>query len=247
VTFYFKELGNYGRIGNMMFQMAAVIGAAAFCGDNYRFPYLPQLNGLNIPEWSHGGPIGHHVPTWKEPHFHYAPIPKPWTKPQGMLNLHGYFQSEKYFKHCADEVRQVLTPKHRGKLEGYTAIHVRRTDYLTHTGCYSILRRENYYDKAMQILPSDKYMIFSDDLDWCKKEFIGDQFHFSEERDPVKDLGNMIFCSNYIIANSSFSWWGAWLSSHKDKKVVAPAKWFGPKLAPTHNTKDLYPDGWIQI
>ncbi|MFH5955214.1 alpha-1,2-fucosyltransferase, partial [Clostridium perfringens] len=99
----------------------------------------------------------------------------------------------------------------------------------------------------MEILSSDKYMIFSDDLEWCKSEFVGDQFHFSEERDPVKDLGNFISCSNHIIANSSFSWWGAWLSPYKDKKVIAPRNWFGPKLAPTHNTKDLLPPNWIVI
>ena len=99
----------------------------------------------------------------------------------------------------------------------------------------------------MEVCPSDKYMIFSDDLDWCKATFVGEQFHFSEERDPVKDLGNMISCLNHIVANSSFSWWGAWLCPNEDKKVVAPKIWFGPKLAPTHDTKDLIPNKWIRV
>ena len=243
MTIYFRDLGNYGRIGNIFFQISATIGAARKYNDNYRFPYLNFLEKLNLPPLSIGGPIPSKISTYKEPHFHYAPIPKL----SNLMNLHGYFQSELYFKHCAEEIKNALTPKYKGKFEGYTGIHVRRTDYLTHIGCYNILRRENYYNRAMEILSSDKYMIFSDDLEWCKSEFVGDQFHFSEERDPVKDLGNFISCSNHIIANSSFSWWGAWLSPYKDKKVIAPRNWFGPKLAPTHNTKDLLPPNWIVI
>ncbi len=243
MTVHFKDLGQYGRLGNCLFQMAATIGAAHKYGDNYRFPYLPFVESLNVPKWSRGGPIHPHVQTYEEPYFHYSPIPKIGN----MMNIHGYFQGERYFEHCAAEIRSILTPAYKGVCEGFTSIHVRRTDYLTHDDCYTILSRENYYDKAMRVLPSDRYMIFSDDLEWCKETFVGEQFYFSKERDPVKDLGNLKSCSNHIIANSSFSWWGAWLSLNEDKKVVAPANWFGPALSPTHNTKDLYPDGWIKL
>lgn len=243
MTVYFKELGNYGRLGNCLFQMAATIGTAHKYGDNYRFPFLNFLKDLNLPPWSQGGPISPHVQTYEEPHFHYSPVPRIGN----MMNLHGYFQSSRYFEGHEEAVRKALTPKPGSDCSDYTSIHVRRMDYLVHTDCYNILGIENYYDKAMRIIPSEKYMIFSDDLDWCKAHFVGGQFHFSEERDPVRDLANMISCSNHIIANSSFSWWGAWLSTHEGKRVAAPATWFGPALAPTHNTKDLYPDGWIKI
>jgi len=248
MTIYFKQLGNYGRLGNCLFQMAATIGTAAKYGDNYRFPFQPFMNELNIPEWSRGGPMPPNAPTYNEPHFHFAPVPRL----SGIMNLHGYFQSEKYFEHCQDEIRQAFTPDWANSnmtlgYENYTAIHVRRTDYLTHTGCYNILRMENYYKRAMEICPSERYLIFSDDLEWCKTHFVGPQFDFSEQRDPIRDLGNMISCGNQIIANSSFSWWGAWLNPNPDKIVVAPGKWFGPQLAPTHDTKDLIPDGWIKV
>lgn len=243
MTIYFKELGNYGRLGNCLFQIAATIGTAHKYGDNYRFPFVSFLEQLNLPKWSRGGPIAPHIPTYEEPHFHYAPIPKLGN----LMNLHGYFQSDKYFADCADEIKKALTPSPQLDYSEYTSIHVRREDYLIHTDCYNILSRENYYDKAMAICPSERYMIFSDDLDWCKAHFVGEKFFFSEERDPIRDLANLISCSNHIIANSSFSWWGAWLSPHKNKRVVAPEVWFGSQLAPTHNTKDLYPDGWIKV
>lgn len=244
MTFIFKDFGNYGRQGNMMFQCSSLIGAARHHNDNWRVPYVSGFQKLNIPNWSNGCPEYNHFLTYNEPHFHYSPIPKlgPTT------NIKGYFQSEKYFEHCKEEVRQILMPKDKFDHSGMTAIHVRRTDYLDprHKDCYHILTRGNYYDHAMQIVPGP-YLVFSDDLEWCKSQFIGDEFSFSEEKDPITDLAHMIGCSNFIIANSSFSWWGAWLSQSSDKVVVAPRKWFGPKLAPTHDTKDLIPPEWIQI
>lgn len=244
MTILFKQLGNLGRLGNILFQCAATIGTAIKYGDNYRFPYLSVLHNFNIPNWSLGGSEDHHVLTYNEPFFHYQEIPR---LGKTSMNLHGYFQSEKYFEHCKEEIKKILTPKYIGNYSDFTSIHVRRTDYLTHVDCYNILTLENYYEKAMSICNSDRYLVFSDDIEWCKKHFIGNQFDFSEERDPVKDLGNIIGCSNHIVANSSFSWWGSWLSNNKNKKVIVPQKWFGPKLIPTHNTKDLIPSGWIKV
>jgi hypothetical protein len=225
--------------------MAATIALAARNQDNFSFPrweyendfYVPRVFHSNLPAFQ----------TYQEPHFHYTPIP--YNK---CLNLHGYFQSEKYFDDQSHIIKRMLMPRHAHDVSTYycseyTAIHVRRKDYLVHHGCYNILDMGNYYEKAMEVCPSAKYLIFSDDLAWCKQHFVGNQFDFSEERYAAKDLGNMINCSNVIMANSSFSWWGAWLNSNPNKIVVAPAKWFGPKLAPTHNTKDLIPSGWLKV
>lgn len=244
MTVFFKELGNYGRLGNMYFQMAATIGVAQAHNDDYRFPDQSFFTKINLSGKAICGPINNSVPTYHEPNFSYSKI----NKNQPLLNLHGYFQSEKYFEHCKDEVRRVLTPKTHYDHNGITAIHVRRTDYLDprHKDCYHILTRENYYDKAMEIVPGP-YLIFSDDIDWCRKNFTGHEFSFSETQDPITDLAKMLACDKFIIANSSFSWWGAWLSTTPGKQVVAPGKWFGPKLAPTHDTKDLIPDKWIKI
>jgi len=244
MTFTFKDLGNYGRAGNMMFQCASIIGAASLHNEDWRVPAVSSLQGLNIPDWSNEPFDYHNHPTYNEPHFHYSPIPKLGP----VTNIKGYFQSEKYFEHCKDEVRRILTPKVHFDHEGITAIHVRRTDYLDprHKDCYHILTRENYYNQAMEIIPGP-YLIFSDDIKWCKSQFVGDEFSFSEEKDPITDMAHIIGCKNQIVANSSFSWWGAWLNSNPDKQVVAPKKWFGPKLASSHDTKDLIPKEWIQV
>lgn len=239
MTVTFSRLGQYGRLGNALFQMAATIALASRSGDSFLFPHWEYENDFSI---SHVFGYVPKYPTYTEQHFHFTPIS---CKPP--INLHGYFQSDKYFKDQSHIIEKLLTPKYIGNFEGYTSIHVRRGDYLIHKDCYTILDMKNYYEKAISACPSKKYLVFSDDIGWCRGLFAGNNFDFSEERHPVKDLGNMLSCGNHIIANSSFSWWGAWLSKSANKKVIAPANWFGPKLAPTHDTKDLYPEGWVKV
>jgi hypothetical protein len=172
---------------------------------------------------------------YEEPFFHYKEIP--FSK---NLDLHGYFQSYKYFDSYRNDIIKLLTPNDLpSKKMGVTSIHVRRTDYLVHKGCYTILDKK-YYSEAMKNFNS--FLVFSDDIEFCKKEFIGPQFKF-QHSDPVTDLASMISCENHIIANSSFSWWAAYLS--QDSNVIAPASWFGPKIQ--HNTKDLLPPTWKKI
>jgi len=86
--------------------------------------------------------------------------------------------------------------------------------------------------------------VFSDDIAWCKQNFKGDNIEFSE-RSPVEDLNLQLACEHNIIANSSMSWWGAFLNKNPSKIVIAPNKWFGP--AQPHNTKDLLPSEWAKI
>ena len=241
MTVTFASLGQYGRLGNQLWQCAATIGYSFYYNCDYVFPKWEHSNDFNIPTHKFLNHIKYDS-TFEEPHFHYAKIP--YTK---NVNLHGYFQSYKYWKDYEKNIRELLTPKKTNtQLGDFTAIHVRRTDYLIHTGCYNILDMK-YYEKAMDIINSPKYLIFSDDIKWCKQMFIGNNFTFSDEYHPIKDLNNMLSCNNYIIANSSFSWWGAWLCNNVNKMIIAPATWFGPTLSSTHNTKDLYPDDWIRI
>ena len=205
MTITFAKLGQYGRLGNSLFQVSSAIALASRNDDNFSFPeweyqedfYIPKVFSKTLPTY----------PTYEEPHFHFAPIPY-----RRFLNIHGYFQSVRYFDDCEDIIKRMLMPKYIGNFSEYTSIHVRRGDYLIHKGCYNILNMENYYEKAIEACFGKKYLIFSDDIPWCKRHFIGNNFDFSEERNPVKDLGNMLSCSNHIIANSSFSWWGSWLS-----------------------------------
>ena len=94
-------------------------------------------------------------------------------------------------------------------------------------------------------------IIFSDDVRWCKRTrtlFKDDRFLVSETDDNLYDLCMMTMCKGYIIANSSFSWWGAWLSETENPKVIAPSRWFGDSgYTAKNNTQDIVPDRWIKI
>jgi len=104
----------------------------------------------------------------------------------------------------------------------------------------------DYYEEALSHFPDWDVVIFSDDPEWCKKQklFQGDRFLISESGDNKVDLCLMTLCKAHIIANSSFSWWGAWLAD--SEKVIAPSKWFGP-LNEHKDTSDLIPERWHRI
>lgn len=243
MTVTFIELGKKGQLGNQLFQVSATIGTALRHNDNWMLPKWEYSDYFNIPSNKFYNNIKVNL-TYSEPHFHYSGIPSFKGK---IASLSGYFQSHKYWQDYAGIIKEYLTPNVAEDCSNYTSIHVRRTDYLIHKECYNILTLENYYEKAMEACPSKNYLIFSDDLRWCKEHFKGNSFNFSEERHPVKDLARMISCTNHIAANSSFSWWGSYLDLDSNKTVIAPKTWFGPKLASTHNTQDLFPSEWIQV
>ena len=101
----------------------------------------------------------------------------------------------------------------------------------------------SYYEKALSILPNLPVIVFSDDYEWCKKQelFDSDRFIIAEGNSTDCDLCLMTLCTHHIIANSSYSWWGAWLAD--SKQVIAPKKWFGGECV-NKDTKDLYSNGW---
>lgn len=237
----FSKLGKQGRLGNQLFQMAATISHAINQNTSYVFPKWQYENYFNLT-----GCFSNNIKiekTYTEPYFHYSDIPR-----FNNLELSGYFQSELYFLQHKDIIKQLLTPKYEVQLEpGLCGIHVRRGDYLNLTNCYTQLDM-NYYNQAMQESGCSKFLVFSDDIEWCKCNFKGEHFEFSERHSDYEDLAIMVKkCQSLIIANSSFSWWGSYLNSNDNKKVIAPSKWFGPQLQ--HNIKDLMPssEAWITI
>lgn len=188
---------------------------------------------------------------YNEPFFHHQEI-----KYTPNLKLNGYFQSEKYFIHnkekilelyCIDDFSKKEIEKKYGEIlnKNTCSLHVRRGDYLGlinhHPPCSL-----SYYNQAINEFSNDTiFLVFSDDINWCKEVFTGDNFIFIENNKDYIDLWLMSLCKNNIIANSSFSWWGAWLNKNENKKVVAPSKWFGNAIS--HNTNDLIPSEWKKI
>lgn len=196
-----------------------------------------------------------------EPGFHYTEIPSV----DGDVYLNGYFQSEKYFKEYSDEIRALFEqPKFVYGLVAHEAwnnhgiyinvdkntcsIHVRRGDYLNSPNHHPV-QNMNYYMKAIKKMPKDTvFLIFSDDIAWCKENFpdLPEKFKFIEGNTDFVDLLMMASCQHNIICNSTFSWWAAWLNKNPDKIVIAPSVWFGPAYA-HYNTEDLYCENWIKI
>lgn len=192
----------------------------------------------------------------QEPYFHFCP--DLFTVPD-QTNLMGYFQTEKYFEHCSDlilgyfqfdkEIKKQAEnnfPKFPSKVE-YVSIHLRRGDYAGLQQFHPVMDADYYFDAMTEFMDGDYcFLIFSDDIQYAK-ELFGEQENivYVEGNDPAIDMCMMTMCDHNVIANSSFSWWGAWLNDNTNKKVVAPKRWFGPAYKHVHNTKDLYPESWI--
>lgn len=168
--------------------------------------------------------------------------------------LDGYWQSEKYFKESEHIIRNDFVPKSEtlSKIKqtplidtNTISLHVRRTDYVTSNG-YHPVQSIDYYKDAIDVIGDyDNLFVFSDDIQWCKDNLKFNNMVFMEGFSDIEDLFIMSMCKNNIIANSSFSWWAAWLNSNKDKKVVAPTNWFGVQT--NLNELDIIPEKWIKL
>jgi hypothetical protein len=243
----FSALGRYGRIANQMFQIASTIGLAQKHGYSFGFPdwknydQLERFGGgedINIQEWfknplppmEEGGYKTHNIP-WG---FHELGV-SDWS------DLKGHMQSEKYFLNCTELIKYYFRFKHETEKRNNTiAVHYRGGDY---GGSYHPTCEREYYANALQHFnDSDTLLLFTDDPDRAKN-VIPFEYELIEGNHSMIDLELMSKCDGHIIANSTFSWWGAWLAD--SKKVVAPKIWFGPdaKLI----TEDIYPDKWLRV
>ena len=124
-------------------------------------------------------------------------------------------------------------------------LHIRRTDYLVNPN--HPVQPLEYYKEALSKLDKNKtVIIFSDDAEWCQQQemFSDDRFVISQDSDADFDLCLMSMCSNHIIANSSFSWWGAWLG--RSEKIIAPKNWFSDSCA-DKSVKDMVFSDWTWL
>ncbi len=179
--------------------------------------------------------------------------------------LDGYWQSEKYFASIAGALRNELalrkpaTGKNAITLNAIQqspsiSLHVRRGDYVAskQANAFHGTTTVDYYQSAISALqkvaPNGIIYVFSDDQAWVKANLRFAQqtifVDWNTAEQAHEDLRLMAACQHNVIANSTFSWWGAWLNSNPNKVVIAPKKWFAN---PTMNTKDLLPDTWIQM
>ena len=257
-----------GGLGNYLFQIGASYSLAKENGDNLVLDYDNALQvhksikryNTNILRKVDSGDIrmGYNIyHSYQEGSFTYNKIPY-----QKDMMVNGYFQSEKYLNRdlvldlfSLDEDSEKYIYEKYGKIlkkENTISIHVRRGDYLDKEDRHPVCRMD-YYESAIKCfvfqreLPLEfpTFLVFSDDIEWCKKHFKGDNYIFIENEEDYIDLYLMTLCKHNIIANSSFSWWGAWLNKNENKEVVAPKKWFG--INKNLPTDDIIPKEWIVV
>lgn len=190
------------------------------------------------------------------------------------VNLHDYFTTEKYFTNVKDTIRKDFTFKDSilnpckeiiDELDDPIFIHVRRGDYSVKPEAHPICPI-SYYEKALTFFKKDSpVLVFSDDVEWCKKQefFKDDRFMISEYAErypqtcdtlqgrqnaliPYFDLCMMSLCVGGIIANSTMSWWGAWLIDNPSQPIIAPKPWFGT-IYQHYDMSDLFLENWIEV
>lgn len=261
---------NIGRLGNNMLQIAAAIGYARKYGydwaaDSSRgvsepysaihevFPHLPkaQPNGVRYHEHQNKFCKLHNTHL-DQCHFNYHPIPDMGPN----LILTGFFQSYKYFEGAEEEIKKVFALPHWAEYENYVSCHIRRGDYVQHSGSFPPIT-SSYIDKAIIKIheldkpDSGKVIFFSDDIKWAKENHSGPNSEFSEGRTERQDLEIMASCRHHVIANSTFSWFAAYLGHNPNRIIVTPSakrgSWFGLQNGVQQDVVDLLPPEWIQI
>jgi len=241
-----------GGLGNIFFQIASIWTLARDNNDELSLLNIDKtimsLNSLNRGNINYIlNRFPHQIDCVNKIYhpFHYVPIE--YKKEHEYM---GYFQCENYFKHRRNDILKLFKPADEFNVEinkykdlfDNISIHVRHSDYYDLSGIYSIPTIE-YYKNALSYLSKDlKVLVFSDDLKWCEENFIGERFKFVNEIDYIS-IYIMSKMKYHIIANSSFSWWGSWMSEHNDKIVITPAKWFNN----SYSDADIIPNNWIRI
>ena len=206
---------------------------------------------------------------YKEKSMKYKQFPKK----VGSTQLYGYFQSDKYFSKNKDKIVSLFT-EYKNEIQSdldkkfqfkkpTISIHVRRADYVKLQHAH-VVQPEQYYEDALNAMVKKlgfksinkmnaKYtmVIFSDDIPWCQTEskVFSKMFdaHFMGRNSAIEDMYLMSMCDHHIIANSTFSWWGAYINTKKDVTVVAPSAWFNPNFKKPEEWQDIYTKDMIVV
>lgn len=250
-----------GGLGNYLFQISAAYGVSKRDNKELKID-TSDISVIHSPLELYFNNILRNIKFGEINEFqfihntHYAPI-KLINIPtiNGNIKLDGYYQNEKYFKLYREDILNLfkidsttesyLTEKYSDvSFENSCSIHVRRGNYVDRQHFHP-LQTIDYYKQSISIIGEETlFLIFSDDIEWCKTNlnFIKNKIFISGNLD-YQDLYLMSMCNHNIIANSSFSWWGAWLNNHNNKKVIYPSHWFnnGP------DSSEIGGENWVKI
>jgi hypothetical protein len=260
-----KSIGYSGRLGNQIFQYAALKALSLKTGYEMFLPNNTSIKpdgcyDMTNNKWIEykldlidcfniNCKISTSLPTniYQEKDFIFE---SELFKISDDTAIEGYFQSYKYFDEFKQDILNDFTFKFDilNKCQNFisqylnpVAIHVRRGDYVKHPGLWNIT--PEYIQNALNYFSDDEYsfLIFSDDIEWCKQIFPEGVVFI--EGNQFEDLCLMSLCQHNVISNSSYSWWGAYLNKNENKRVIAPKNWF----IPAKPLNDLYPKNWIII
>ncbi len=259
-----------GGLGNILFQIATAKSMAVDKGTDCSFPNLiEQIHKIN-DDYVHNPNLKHgfeymdflknlktDLPSFKLNTYYYPFDYVDYQISENNFYIDGFFQSEKYFKHnrkvildyfCDFSIYDnIIKEKYSFiKTNKCTSIHVRRGDYLKYPNHHPTQTIE-YYLSAIETLKNktELFLIFSDDIEWCKDNIkIDNTIYIEGEKDYI-ELYLMSLCENNITCNSSFSWWGAWLNKNENKIIIGPKTWFGSAIG--YNSSDIIPEDWIKL
>lgn len=247
----FSKLGKKGNIGNQLFQIASVIGIAKT--NNHEFAF---------PSWKFAKYFENELPILKEQnfipfqerHYHFEPI----QFDDENYDLEGWFQSEKYFGDTATikeyfKFKEELVLDIKQQFQSYfdkrtILISIRRGDFVNHKD-YFQLPINFYLNALVDHFPNYNdcsILVLSDDINYCKYHFSSlENVFFGDSLNAVEQLILASLCDDFIISNSTFSWWCAWLGEKKDSKIIRPLHNFSEEKRQIFNDKDYFPDRWI--
>jgi len=265
-----------GGLGNQLFQIFTTIAYCLRNNKEFKFEYSDILTiGIHRPTYWNNFlsdlkkyTVNHKLnfTLYKEPYFHFKQIPNNLNN----IKLIGYFQSFKYFLDKYEEICDIINlkeqqlmvkKKYYPDMKNIISMHFRLGDYKQKQQYHPVLDI-NYYNKSIQkiidITVNNEYNV----LYFCEKDdnniiekhiqyFINmfPKLKFIKVDDTISDWEQMLImsiCDHNIIANSTFSWWGAYFNNNQDKIVCYPSIWFGPAMK-QHNVNDLFIDKWIRI
>lgn len=266
----FLQLGKYGAIGNQLFQYATLYSIGKInnyivkipkteehfdegtnriqhyflnCFDNISAEILMEDDIKSIKYKIYdGNAISYNKNVFNIPDF---------------TTLEGYFQSYKYFNIFEKSLKNQLQfksfikdsvhKKYNLDYKNFSSVHLRCGDYVHRQNHHPVMNKD-YYAKAFELINSSNYLVFSDSINYAKNlfgQFKDINFIYIENNHAFEDMYLMSICKDNILANSSFSWWAAWLN--QDNKVIAPKNWLGSAYNGKWNLNDLIPKEWITI
>jgi hypothetical protein len=251
ITFSMLGHPRRGRLGNQLFQIASTVGIADKLGHEPVFPAWPYAKYFASP-WPTAGRL--EVKPVAERHFHYDPT---GFTGADHFDVDGWRQSEKYWEHCRDRVRKMFSfdpglIKHlqrkfsKALSKPCIAISVRRGDFVGNPN-YAQLPAAYYYLTLFDMFPNwrdSNVILFSDDMGYCRVHFEGLPNVYFADGSDIEQLALMSLCHDFIVSNSTFSWWGAYLGEKFGSRVIRPKEVFAGPLKAQHSEHDYWPDRW---